>query len=140
MFVILLRALNGGCRINIVLYRLLFAKLLRNFRNTVDTQADIFFGINYITRLRNLYCLKLENSLFLKTSDFLRFIFSRRSDERKYSFYQSIAHEVYYKKCFKVFPIDLKIVASVTKEIASFIIERSMSFEMIDELREEIIF
>jgi hypothetical protein len=117
MFVIPLHALNGGCRVNIVLYRLLFAKLLRNFRNTVDTQADIFVGINYITRLRNLYCLRVKNRLFLKTSEFLRHMFSRRSDERKYSFYQSIAREVYYKKCFKIFAIDLQIVASVTKEI-----------------------
>jgi len=42
-----------------------------------------------------------KNSIFFETIDFTTFIFWRRSHETKYSFYRSIAHEVYYKKCFE---------------------------------------
>ncbi len=55
--VIALRPLDGGSRVHVVPYPLLFARLLRNFRNTVESQAEICVDINYITRPRNLYCL-----------------------------------------------------------------------------------
>ncbi len=103
MSAIPLRHLNGGSRVHVVPCPLLFARLLINFRNTVDSQAEICVDINYITRPRNRFPVgrdKFQFLDFLKIIDFLRFIFWRRNDERKYSFYQSIAHEVYYKKCF----------------------------------------
>ncbi len=57
MSAIPLRPLNDGSRVHVVPYPLLFARLLRNFRNTVDSQAEICVDINYITHPGNLYCL-----------------------------------------------------------------------------------